>query len=273
MFLNWEYVGTDKMRRAYIQQVMAGMDLPYGYAVEEATQEFFTQEEEEDLRMAVILAVVFIYMVLAALFESASLPLLVLTSLPMALTGVFLAFWLMDSTFDSSARIGLVLLFGIVVNNAILLVSRFRTECALVLKARLGGDPEAQAGLFPGLKKRLGGTDLYRLPPAERAGLLRRAVARGTRVRLRSILLTSGTTIVGLAPLLIRFGESEGQDIWENLALSSIGGLVSSTVLLLLAMPALYYVSIRVKWIGMRFWYWVRRRKPETLGLPEGAEA
>ena len=73
-------------------------------------------------------------------------------------------------------------------------------------------------------------------------------MARGTRVRLRSILLTSSTTAVGLAPLLIHFGESEARDIWENLALSSIGGLVSSTILILLALPPLYYAVIRCKW-------------------------
>ncbi len=55
--------------------------------------------------------------------------------------------------FDSSAQIGLVLLFGVVVNNAILLVSRFRTEVALILKAKLGGDPEREAALFPGSRR------------------------------------------------------------------------------------------------------------------------
>jgi len=260
MFLNWEYVGTDKMRRAFIQRAIAGMQLPYGYAAEEARQEFFTEEEESELVLAVVLAVVFIFMVMAALFESVSLPILVLSSLPMALLGVFVAFWMADSTFDSSARIGLVLLFGIVVNNAILLVSRFRVESAMVLKARLGGEPESAAAFFPGMKKQLGGSDLWRLPASERAGLLRRAVARGARVRLRSILLTSSTTVVGLAPLLIQFQEREGQDIWENLALSSIGGLVSSTILLILTMPALYYATIRIKWGAMTLGIRIRNR-------------
>jgi len=205
------------------------------------------------------------------LFESISLPLLVMISIPLALVGVFLAFWIMGSTFDSSARIGLVLLFGIVVNNAILLASRFRTEASLILRAKLGGDPEAEAALFPGLRKQLGGSDLNLLDPAERAPLLRRAVARGTRIRMRSILLTSSTTVVGLAPLLIHFGESKGTDIWENLALSSIGGLVSSTVLLVLVMPPLYYAVIRTKWAvtGLldRVRNRMRRRAPE-VGQP-----
>jgi HAE1 family hydrophobic/amphiphilic exporter-1 len=209
-------------------------------------------------------------MVLNALFESFTLPLLVLTSLPMALVGVFVIFWKTTTAFDSSAQIGLVLLFGVVVNNAILLVSRFRHESELILKAKLGGDPAAEAGLFPGQRKALGGGDLWYLPREERAYLLRRAVARGTLVRLRSILLTSGTTIVGLIPLLVRvewvpktlgwlelpftvrWMDTANQDIWQNLALTSIGGLISSTILILLAMPALYYFSVLCGW-------WMRR--------------
>jgi multidrug efflux pump subunit AcrB len=270
LYVNWEYVGTDKMRQAYITRVLDSLDLPYGYNAEEARREFISDEEDEELTLAAWLAVSFIFILLAALFESVTLPFLVLFSLPMALAGVYAAFWITGDAYDSSARIGLVLLFGIVVNNAILLASRFRHESSLILKAKLGGDPEGDAGLFAGFSRRLGGTDLYVLDRKERAGLLRRAVARATRIRLRSILLTSGTTIVGLAPLLIPmpdalveiFGgrETEGKDIWENLALTSIGGLISSTVLLLLALPPAYYVSVRISWILRRVYEGVRNR-------------
>jgi HAE1 family hydrophobic/amphiphilic exporter-1 len=273
--VNWEYVGTDRMRQAYIKKVLDSMDLPYGYSVEESRQEFLTEQEESDLLTTIMLAAVFILMVMAALFESYSLPVLVLTSLPMALFGVFFVFWKSTTTFDSSAQIGLVLLFGVVVNNAILLVSRFRSEATLVLRARLGGDPEADAALLPGERTRVGGADLWFLHRKERAALLRRAIARGTLVRLRSILLTSGTTIVGLLPLLVqldwvpmklawffnvnlpftlRWMDADNQDIWQNLALTSIGGLLSSTILILLAMPPLYYLSIRFSWLGRTIW-------------------
>jgi HAE1 family hydrophobic/amphiphilic exporter-1 len=258
-YVNWEFIGTDQMRQAYIKGIMNSLDLPYGYDAEESRREFFTPEEDEELTTAIVLAIVFIFMVLAAVFESVTLPLLVLVSVPMALVGVFLAFWWTNSTFDSSARIGLILLFGIVVNNAILLLSRFRTESTLILKAKLGGDPGGEAALFRGLKKELGGSDLWKLPSAERAGLLHRAIARATHVRLRSILLTSGTTIVGLAPLLIHFRDTQDKDIWENLALASIGGLASSTLLILVAMPALYYMCIRTNWLWRRALQAVRR--------------
>jgi len=281
VFLNWEYVGTDSMRKATIQKALDALDLPYGYSAEEGNQDFFTDDEENELNLMAVLAAVFIFIVMAALFESIELPLIVMSSIFMALIGVFLVFWLVRSEFDSSARIGLVLLFGIVVNNAILLVSRYRYEAAQILRLRLGGDPGEKAALFGGMRKQLGGSDLRCLPKSEAAGLLRRAVARGTRIRLRSILLTSFTTIVGLAPLLVQIDNLDGlslmeklssifgslfekadpeqQDIWYNLALSSIGGLLSSTVLLLMAMPPLYYVCVRAGWLLRAMWGWMRK--------------
>jgi HAE1 family hydrophobic/amphiphilic exporter-1 len=332
LFVNWEYVGTDKMRQSYIKRILGSLDLPYGYAAEEAQQQFITEEENDELNQAAVLAGVFIFLLLAALFESFSmatlitvtipillggaawitwgpgwswdaatklgfalaggwalsfpLPALVILSLPMALAGVFWIFWLTDTAFDSSARIGLVLLFGVAVNNAILLVSRFRHEAALILKEKLGGDPEADRALFAGLRTNLGGSDLYMLPPSERAPLLRRAVAVATRIRLPSILLTSSTTIVGLAPLLVPMPDwmtellggtttatAEAKDIWENLALSSIGGLVSSTVLLIIALPPMYYACIRVNWMCRRLAASVRSRRGRRVAAAAATAA
>ncbi len=274
MLVNWEYVGTNHMRLSFIRKIIETMDLPYGYAAEESQRQFLTEEEESDLELTIGLAAVFILMVLMALFESVTLPVLVLASLPMALLGVVVIFWQTGTTYDSSAQIGLVLLFGIVVNNAILLLSRFRTEARLILKAKLGGDPERAAALFPDSRRQLGGADLYFLPRKERSRLLRRAISHGTRVRLRSILLTSGTTIVGLFPLLVQIEripseilgieipltlqwlDTSNQDIWQNLALTSIGGLLSSTLLILLAMPALYYAAVEVGFRLRAFYDW-----------------
>ncbi len=253
-YVSWEYVGTESMRSSFIRRTLAGLELPYGYAAEEPEQTNLTEEEEEELTLMLVLAVAFIFMILAGLFESLTLPFLVLVSVPMSLVGVFLIFWLTDTTFDSSAHIGLILLFGIVVNNAILLVARYRTEARERMRrwllgrreARAGGD-EAELSVDERLLPR-GPFGLRKLPLAERVEVLKASVCHGTRVRLRSILLTSGTTIVGLAPLLIRFDELEGRDIWENLALSSIGGLTASVVLILLSLPAAYYVWVRIAW-------------------------
>ncbi len=272
--INWEYLGTDQMRQRFIKEILAGMQLPYGYQAEEATQEFLTQQEEEEIGLAVWMAVAFIFIVLAALTESLAIPILILLAIPMSLVGVFVIFWLTHSVFDSSARIGLVLLFGVAVNNAILLVSRYRTEATLILKAKLGGDPEVASSLFPPMRRVLGGSDLWELPANERVGLLWRSIAHGTRVRMRSILLTSGTTVVGLAPLLVHMNQTADKDIWENLALATIGGLTSSTILLLFMTPAIYATSIRVNWAFRRFVGWTRaraRRRHAREASPETA--
>lgn len=258
--VNWEYLGTDQMRTKFIKDVMAGIELPYGYKAEEARQEFLTQEEEEEIGLALWLAVAFIFIVLAAMLESLSLPFLILLAIPMSLVGVFAIFWLTHSVFDSSARIGLVLLFGVAVNNAILLVTRYRVESTLILKSRLGRDPELSTSLFPPLRRNCGGSDLWVLPKEERVALLKRAVAHGSRVRMRSILLVSGTTIVGLAPLLVHMNETADKDIWENLSLATIGGLTSSTILILLVTPAFYTTSIRLFWQWRRFVAWMKRK-------------
>jgi hypothetical protein len=255
-YINWEYVGTDQMRLAFLKRVLESLDLPYGFHAEESQREFFSEEEEEELTFAIVLTVLLIFMMLAALFESVTAPFLVILAVPMSLVGVVVAFWLTRSSFDSSARIGLILLFGVVVNNAILLVSRFRTEAALALRDRFGADPSRRLALFGDTTVQPGGTDLWELPRGESCGLLLRSAARAVRIRIRSILLTTGTTIVGLAPLLVHFRETEDKDIWENLALASIGGLASSTVLVLLALPAFYYAAVRfVGWPWRTAWH------------------
>ncbi len=250
MQINWEYIGTDRMRQSFIQEVLDGIALPYGYSAEDVSGQRLTREEEEEMRAVLWLTLLFIFMALAALFESLSLPFLVLFSVPMALSGVVGLFWASGSSFDSSARIGLVLLFGIVVNNAILLVNRFRLQ----VRELIAGRPPS--GEMVPAKKRLGGIDLWRMPGRIRSDILGTAICTGMRIQLRSILLTSGTTIAGLLPLLVQIRErtEQGRDIWENLALSSIGGLLSSTVLLVAAMPALYWVFTRLGWTTLRLW-------------------
>jgi HAE1 family hydrophobic/amphiphilic exporter-1 len=264
MQINWEYIGTDRMRQKFINDVLEGMELPYGYTAEDVSGERMSQEEEEQVKTMLWLTVLFVFMTLAALFESVTLPFLVLLSIPMALTGVVALFWFTDSAFDSSAKIGLVLLFGIVVNNCILLVNRFRLRVREIVD-----ETNYPTDVVP-VKRRLGAVDLWRLPGDERKALLKDAICSGTRIQLRSILLTSGTTVAGLLPLLIKITDTTtGKDIWENLALSSIGGLVSSTILILSAIPALYWIMSRFGWGLARLWSSIRRKGiPDAPPLP-----
>ena len=260
--INWEYIGTDSMRRHFLADIVEGIELPYGYTAEDMSGEQFTEEEEEELESTLWLTLVFIFMALAAMFESFVLPLLVLLAIPMALVGVAAIFWGTGSEFDSSAKIGLILMFGIVVNNAILLVNRFRLQVREAIEERGYGPDDVPR------KRRIGGFDLWRLPGRERQEILRNAIVAGTRIQMRSILLTSGTTIAGLLPLLYKHEAAQGKDIWENLALSSIGGLTSSTVLILSAIPALYWITTRWGWGFARFGRWLKHKRGGHDTLP-----
>ncbi len=265
--INWEYIGTDRMRRKFIDDVMAGIQLPYGYTAEDMSGQQITEDEEEELKQTLWLTLIFIFMALAAMFESFFLPVLVLLSIPMALVGVGSIFWATGAEFDSSAKIGLILMFGIVVNNAILLINRFRLQVREIMTEEnfpRGNDE----GEIPE-KRRLGGFDLWRLPTEVRQRVLNHAIVQGTQIQMRSILLTSGTTIAGLLPLLYKKDASAGKDIWENLALSSIGGLGSSTVLILMAIPALYWMFTRWGWGIARAGRWIKtRRGPKVDTAP-----
>ena len=252
--INWEYIGTDAMRRRFIADIVAGIELPYGYTAEDMSGEQLEEEEEEELRQTLWLTLAFIFMALAAMFESFALPFLVLMSIPMALIGVAGIFWGTGAEFDSSAKVGLILMFGIVVNNAILLINRFRLQVREIIEEEGIGTDQVPA------KRRVGGFDLWRLPGPERQRILRKAIVDGTKIQMRSILLTSGTTIAGLLPLLYKHDDTQGKDIWENLALSSIGGLTSSTVLILSAMPALYWITTRWGWGFARLGRWTKMR-------------
>ncbi len=241
--VNWEYIGTDRMRQGFIKDILAGLQLPYGYTAEDVSGEQISEEEEEELTRLLWLTVLFVFMTLAALTESLALPLLIMAAVPMALVGVVGVFWAEGSAFDTSAQIGLILMFGVVVNNAILLVNRFR----LVIREQI--DDRSLAGQVHDAR-RPGGFDLWPLAHDLRLAMLREAVVAGTRIQMRSILLTSGTTIIGMLPLLYQVEQRQGgaKDIWENLALTSVGGLTSSTVLILGCIPPLYWIFTRCGW-------------------------
>lgn len=266
--INWEYIGTDRMRRQFIEEIMAGMRLSYGYTVEDLSGQQISAEEQEELKQTLWLTVAFIFMVLAAMFESFLLPLLVLLAVPMSLVGVAAIFWATGSEFDSSAKIGLIMMFGVVVNNAILLIDRFRQQLRAIVAAE--AVPTGDAPDQVPDKRRLGGFDLWRLADGRRQDILRRSVVDGVRIQLRSILLTSGVTVAGMLPLLYTRDASTGKDIWENLALSSIGGLVSSTVLILATTPAMYWIFTRWGW-GLARLQWRRRAPMMAAAVPNGA--
>ncbi|NOZ02131.1 MAG: efflux RND transporter permease subunit [Deltaproteobacteria bacterium] len=156
--------------------------------------------------IALTVSVLLVYMVMAGLFESLLLPFIILLSVPLAGIGVALMFSITRSTLDISALIGVIMLVGIVVNNAIVMV-----DAANQLRLKGKGRTEAIAG--------------------------------AARIRLRPILLTSLTTIMAMVPMAMGIGE--GAENWSGMAKSVIGGLLSASFLTLFVIPTMYTVFAR----------------------------
>jgi HAE1 family hydrophobic/amphiphilic exporter-1 len=197
----WEFRGPRKLGDLIRDAVIEATTLPPGYKIEEDDRWGWDEEEKTQVYVAIIFAVLLIYMVTAALFESLAAPLVVLLTLPLALIGVFLIFFYADATFTRTAYIGTIMMGGIVVNNAILIVYHI-------------------------------GELRERMPTRE-------AILQGTLERVRPILMTTFTTVFGLLPLVL-FAQSQDENIWNSLALATIGGLISSTLFVLVAIPVAY---------------------------------
>lgn len=227
-WVRWEYRGSSRAAEAYQESIFQSLELPPGYSAELRQPFRLTAEERQQIRLVAGLALVLVFMVLASLYESLLQPFIVLLTVPCALIGVFLTFYLTGRPFDASASVGVVLLSGIVVNNAIILVDH-------VNLLRRGG---------------LGMVD---------------AVTQGAAERVRPILITSLTTIGGLLPLVLiepADAATGRHDIWANLALATIGGLAAATLLTLGVTPVLYALADRARATGrrllrrlLRVWY------------------
>jgi HAE1 family hydrophobic/amphiphilic exporter-1 len=205
----YEFRGPRKLGDLVHDAVIDATGVPPGYTVKKADSWRWTPEERSQIYLVVAVSILLIFMVTAALFESLRQPFCVLLTVPMALVGVFLIFFFTDASFTREAYVGVIMMGGIVVNNAILLVdhvNRLRREDAL--------------------------------PLAD-------AIVRGTLERVRPILMTTTTTVLGLLPLVL-FAEAADANIWNALAFTLIGGLLSSTVFVLTVTPALYFLVERI---------------------------
>ncbi len=199
----YEFRGPPKLGDLVRDAAVEATRLPPGYSIRERDIWRFGAEDQKQIYFVLAVSVLLIFMVTAALFESFSQPLCVLLTVPMALIGVFLLFFYVNATFTREAYIGVIMMGGIVVNNAILLVDHINQT-------------RRQTGLP-----------------------LREAILTGTLERVRPILMTSTTTIIGMLPLVL-FSQSVDSNIWNALAYALIGGLLSSTLFVLTTTPALY---------------------------------
>ena len=185
-----------------LQVRLAAIARPEGYELEVAGSYEEQKESSRELQLSIVLALLLVYMVLASQYESLRDPLVVMLSVPMAAVGVLITLFLTETTLNVQSYIGCIMLAGIVVNNAILLVDQ-------------AGHLRVHDHLSP-----------------------REAVLEAGRRRLRPILMTSATTMLGLLPLA--FGIGEGADAQAPLARAVIGGLLASMLITLLVVPVAY---------------------------------
>lgn len=177
--------------------VPSGINIEFGGSVEEQTKAF------RDLVFLLIMGVLFVYMVMVAQFESLIDPFIIMFAVPFAFTGVIWSMFLTGMTLNIYSFIGIIMLVGVVVNNAIVLVSYIN-----VLRAR-------------GLS-------------------MLEAVSTGGRQRLRPVLMTTITTLAGLLPMALSSGE--GSEMWQPIGITMVGGLSVSALITLLFVPTLYAV-------------------------------
>jgi hydrophobic/amphiphilic exporter-1 (mainly G- bacteria), HAE1 family len=184
-----------------IEAVLLGMSLPPGFEWSVGGQRQEMETSFRSMRLAILLAVFMVYLVMASQFESLLHPFVILFSVPFAAVGVTLVLWATGTTISIVVLIGVILLAGIVVNNAIVLIDY---------------------------------TNQLRAAGAAKLDALRQA----GRIRLRPILMTTATTVLGLLPMALGLGE--GSELRAPMAITVVGGLLSSTLLTLLLIPAVY---------------------------------
>ena len=191
-----------------IRKLMDGMEMPLGYGWDFGSEVRRGRQQQSEMGLNMMLALACVFFVMASLFESLLHPLVVMSCVPFASVGVF---WIMMATgtpFNMMAMIGIVILIGIVVNNGIVLVDHINNK--------------------------------------RRTGLsMEEALPSACADRLRPILMTAGTTILGLLPLAVLKGAHVGDAEYYPMARAIIGGLASSTLLTLIVLPTYYLIANR----------------------------
>ena len=186
-----------------INGIIAETEMPQGVSVVLGGAAADQQEAFGDLFTLLILIVLLVYIVMATQFESLLMPFIIMFTLPFAFTGVFVALFITGTPLGMLALIGAIMLVGIVVKNGIVMVDF---------------------------------TNLLR----ERGLSVNQAVIQAGKSRLRPVLMTSLTTILGMFPLALGIGE--GSEMWQPMGIAVIGGLIVSTLLTLVVIPVVYSV-------------------------------
>ena len=192
---------------ADIESRLAGMAMPEGFGLSMGGQNEEMVRSFDSMKFAISLAIFLVYLVMASQFESLLHPFVIMFTIPLGLVGSVSALLITGETINVVVLIGLIMLAGIVVNNAIVLI-----------------DYVNQLRRESGMKKL-------------------EAVLRAGELRLRPILMTTSTTVLGLLPMALGLGE--GAEIRAPMAITVIGGLILSTMLTLIIIPVVYTVFDR----------------------------
>jgi HAE1 family hydrophobic/amphiphilic exporter-1 len=185
------------------RELLKSVPLPANYRIQITGEELLRKESMANLTFALILSIILVFMVLAAEFESIIQPFVILLTIPLAAVGTILTFFVLGKSLNMMAYIGIIMLGGIAVSNAIILIDRIN-------QLRQSGLNKKDSIITAGSQ------------------------------RIRPILMTSLTTIFALLPLTIGIGESAS--LRSPMALAVIGGLVTSTILTLIVIPCVYWV-------------------------------
>jgi HAE1 family hydrophobic/amphiphilic exporter-1 len=186
-----------------VQKAINGTIIPSGVMVQISGAIEDQMESFKDIAFLIIVSLILVYLVMASQFESLKMPLIIMFSIPFAFSGVALALFITKTTLSVISAIGAVMLIGIVVKNAIVLVD------------------------FINLMR-------------ERGNELYEAIAMSGRSRLRPVIMTSATTILGMLPLAMSTGS--GSELWSPMGVAVIGGLLFSTFVTLVLVPVVYAV-------------------------------
>ena len=192
-----------------IQAELSDLTLPPGFSIVYGGEYEEQQRAQTDFIISILMALALIYMVMAAQFERFLDPLIVMFAVPVAVIGIIPTMLLTNTTFNMQSIMGVIMLVGIVVNNAIVLV------------------------------------DYINLMRREKNLSVIEAVVESGRLRLRPILMTTLTTVLGLLPL--SFGWGAGGEIQASLARVVIGGLTASTLITLVLIPVVYITANGIK--------------------------
>ena len=191
-----------------VQEKIDQMDIPEGFEIEMAGEDQTIQESMEQMVLMMLLAVIFIYLIMVAQFQSLLLPFIIMFTIPLAFTGGFMALLAAGKEVSVIAMLGFIMLAGVIVNNGIVLIE-------YITQARQAGK------------------------------LKREAIVEAGVIRLRPILMTALTTILAMVPASLGFGE--GAETMQPMSITMVGGLVYGTLLTLIVIPCVYDLFTKEK--------------------------